>query len=242
MGRLSGKRALITGAANGMGAAIAKRFADEGAELLLTDIEMSQLELVVNGLSGTAHVQCLDVSSEADWLALATWIGAEWGALNILANNAGSYSANSLLNTSVAEFDQVVRVNQLGCFLGMRTTVPFMRDGGSIINCSSAAGLRGSPNMFAYAGAKWAVRGMTKAAALELGSSKIRVNSIHPGPIATRMILGNSKEVNDGIIARTPLGRMGLPEEIADLVTFLASDESAYITGAEFAIDGGVSI
>ncbi|HEX7854965.1 MAG TPA: glucose 1-dehydrogenase [Sphingobium sp.] len=244
MARLTGKRAIITGGANGMGAAIARRFVAEGAEVVITDIEDDALAAQAAEIGEMVQHFHLDVSLEEDWTRVSDHITTSWGGVDILVNNAGLFSNAGLAGTTVEQFERIIRVNQLGCFLGMRVIAPLIAEagGGSIINLSSAAGLRGVASMFAYGASKWAVRGMTKCAAIELAAAKIRVNSIHPGAISTRMILENTQEVNEAIVNGTPLGRRGEPGEVADLVLFLASDESTYITGAEVAIDGGVSI
>ncbi|HEX7894076.1 MAG TPA: glucose 1-dehydrogenase [Terriglobales bacterium] len=244
MARLTGKRAIITGGANGMGAATAQRFVAEGADVIITDIEGDALMAKAAEIGEKVQYFHLDVSLEEDWNRVSDHLNAVWGGADILVNNAGVFSDADLAGTTVEQFERIIRVNQLGCFLGMRVIAPLIAaaGGGAIINLSSAAGLRGAASMFAYGATKWAVRGMTKCAAIELAPAKVRVNSIHPGAISTRMILKNTQEVNEAIVNSTPLGRRGEPGEVADLILFLASDESAYITGAEVAIDGGISI
>ena len=159
-------------------------------------------------------------------------------------NNAGIYQPRSLMETDTELFERHTRVNQLGCFLGMKTAVQLMEQsgGGSIVNISSVAGLRGSPGAIAYSATKWALRGMTKAAAIDLASRKIRVNSVHPGPIDTEMLKVRTPEQNQQRLQLVPMKRMGTAEEVASLVLFLLSDESGYITGAEMTIDGGASL
>jgi 3alpha(or 20beta)-hydroxysteroid dehydrogenase len=244
MSRLKGKRTLITGGANGMGAETARRFVDEGAKVILGDVEVEPLARVCRKLGDAAQGIQLDVGSEADWNAAAKHILSVWGGLDVLVNNAGLFQATGMADTALADFQQIVRVNQTGTFLGMKAMAPLMAcsGGGAIVNISSGAGLRGGPSSFAYSATKWAVRGMTKCAALELAASNIRVNSVHPGAIETRMIMGHDAAVKQLVSSRTPLGRMGEPREVADLTVFLASDESSYITGAEVAVDGGFTI
>ncbi len=156
----------------------------------------------------------------------------------------GKAVAESLLDTTDEEFDEITRINQRGPFLGMRAAAPAMRasGGGSIINISSGAGLRGVRNMLAYATTKWALRGMTKCAALELAADRIRVNSIHPGVIETPMLKHNPAVFNDAMVRATPIARIGQPEDIARMVLYLASDAASFITGAEFAVDGGGTV
>jgi 3alpha(or 20beta)-hydroxysteroid dehydrogenase len=184
-----------------------------------------------------------DVTSEAGWAA-AIGAAEAMGGLHGLVNNAGIYIPKRLMETDAALFERHMRINQLGCFLGMRDVAgPMERSGGgSIVNISSTAGLRGSPGAIAYSATKWALRGMTKAAALELASRKIRVNSVHPGPIDTEMLSVRTPEENEKRMRMVPMKRMGTAEEVARLVLFLLSDDSGYITGAEVAIDGGVSL
>ena len=161
-----------------------------------------------------------------------------------MVNNAGIYVPRTLMETDAVLFERHMRVNQLGCFLGMKAVVPAMEraGGGSIVNISSTAGLRGSPGAIAYSSTKWALRGMTKAAAIDLAPRGIRVNSVHPGPIDTDMVKVWSNEQRATRIGQIPMGRMGTAEEVARTVLFLLSDDSAYMTGAELAIDGGISL
>src|SRR6202007_2885136 len=159
-------------------------------------------------------------------------------------NNAGIYQPRTLTETDTELFERHMRVNQLGCFLGMKAVVPLMAQsgGGSIVNISSVAGLRGSPGAIAYSATKWALRGMTKSAAVDLAPRRIRVNSVHPGPIDTDMIKIRGEEANRLRTEQVPMKRMGTAAEVAKLVLWLLSDESAYVTGAEISIDGGVSL
>jgi len=241
MGELDGRVALVTGGARGQGAAEARLFKGEGATVVITDV-LDELGEQAAGEIGADYLH-LDVSSESDWEAVVADIVARHGRLDILMNNAGIFQAARLLNTSTQMWDRMVAINQTGVFLGMRTAAPAMIDagnGGSIINTSSVAGLEGIFGSTAYGATKWAVTGMTKTAAKELGRHKIRVNSIHPGVILTdmvdEMVGGNA----DKMAARQPIQRLGEPEDIAEMALFLASDRSSYTTGQAFTVDGGV--
>nr|WP_197288201.1 glucose 1-dehydrogenase [Nocardia sp. NRRL S-836] len=242
MMRLSGKVALITGAARGQGAAAARRFVEEGAAVLLTDVLDEPGKELAASLGATYFH--LDVSSEEDWAAAVSAAG-ELGEISVLVNNAGVLHFSPLADTTLADYQRVISINQVGTFLGMRAVVPSMKraSGGSIVNVSSVEGLAGMPMLTAYTASKFAIRGMTKVAALELGEHGIRVNSVHPGAIDTAMVstaLGREIDVSP-IGKRLALRRIGQPEEVANVVLFLASDESAYCTGAEFAVDGGAT-
>jgi 3alpha(or 20beta)-hydroxysteroid dehydrogenase len=240
MGILEGKVAIITGAARGQGEAEARLFVGEGAKVMLTDV-LPEGGAVAEALGDLAAFSAHDVSSAADWERVVHATTQRFGRLDILVNNAGIYRMRSLLDTTDEEFDEITRINQRGPFLGMRGTAQAMRasGGGSIINISSGAGLRGVRNMIAYATTKWALRGMTKCAALELAADRIRVNSIHPGVIETPMLNENPAAFNDAMVRATPIGRIGRPDDIAQMVLYLASDAASFITGAEFAVDGG---
>ncbi|MGH7155970.1 MAG: SDR family NAD(P)-dependent oxidoreductase, partial [Acetobacteraceae bacterium] len=183
------------------------------------------------------------VTEEADWTA-AVNAAERMGGLHGMVNNAAIFVPRGLMDTDVALFERHMRVNQLGCFIGMKAVVAPMErgGGGSIVNISSVAGLRGSPGAVAYSATKWALRGMTKAAAIDLAGRGIRVNSVHPGPIDTEMLKARTLEENQRRLQLVPFKRMGTAEEVAQLVLFLLSDESGYITGAEVTIDGGVSL
>ena len=242
MGRLEGKTALITGGARGQGAAEAALFAEEGANVVLTDVLDEEGERTADIIGGTFLHH--DVSSEDEWAAVVARTVELHGGLDVLVNNAAIYSPSSLLETEPDEYRRVIEVNQVGVYLGMRAVAQVMieRGGGSIVNISSGAGMRAGSGGFAYTASKWAVRGMTRSAAVRLGPHGIRVNSIHPGFTDTAM-LGQTRIVQSGnldaVVGRIPLGRIGQPEEVARLALFLASDESAYSTGSEFIVDGG---
>ena len=238
MKKLDGKVVLITGSAGGIGAATAKLFANQGAHLVLADVA----PLPASPDQMTIH---LDVTDEAGWTAAVDQTVKRFGRLDVLMNNAGIFKMAPLEQTSVAMFEQTVRINQLGVFLGMRAVAPVMKaqNAGSIINISSVGGLLGSPNNIAYSGTKWAVRGMTKCAATELAPFKVRVNSIHPGGVDTPMLTAQFQGAAlAGVASGTPLGRLATAEDVAAMALFLASDDSAYSTGSEFVCDGGMSM
>jgi 3alpha(or 20beta)-hydroxysteroid dehydrogenase len=244
MGRLSGKVALITGAARGQGAAAARKFAAEGAKVIIGDIDDDEGKALADEIG--AVYQHLDVSQEADWSAAVERAVDEFGQLTVLVNNAGILHFSELGKTRLADYERVIRVNQIGAFLGMRSVVEPMSEAGtgSIINVSSVEGLAGMPFLIAYTASKFAIRGMTKVAALELGGRGVRVNSVHPGVIDTKMVsdaAGGADVDLSPAAKKLALGRIGRAEEIANLVVFLASDESSYCTGAEFVADGGAT-
>jgi len=243
MGRFTGKVVIVTGAARGQGAAEAKLFADEGACVVLTDLN-EDVEVVAKRIGANALFVRHDVSSKVAWDGVVAAALDRFGRIDVLVNNAGIYRPRPLQNSDEALFEQHYRINQLGVFLGMRAVLEPMKNGGggAIVNTSSAAGLGGYPGMIAYSTSKWAVRGLTKCAAADLGPLRIRVNSVHPGAIDTPMLAANSPEMNQGMISVTPLGRLGTPEEVAALVVFLASDNASFITGAEVTVDGGIRL
>lgn len=242
-GELEGKVALVSGAARGMGAEEARLFAAEGAKVVLGDVLDEEGGKTAAEIGESAHFVHLDVTSEADWTAAVAEAEARFGRLDILVNNAGILRFGLLEDTPLEEFELVVRVNQTGTFLGMKSAVPALRraGGGSIVNISSLAGMEGVGGACAYTASKFAVRGMTKVAALELGPSSIRVNSVHPGGIETPMTrpLGSAPASSDSSMPGSPIPRIGRPEEVANLVLWLASDRSSYCTGSEFVVDGG---
>ena len=239
--RLDGKVALITGGARGQGEAEARLFTAAGARVVVTDVLDEQGIAVAADIGDTARFVHHDVRDEASWATAVGIATSEFGRLDVLVNNAGILQTNRIENQTLEGFEAIVRVNLYGVFNGMRAVIAPMRasGGGSIVNISSAAGLRGVPGYGAYGATKWAVRGITKTAALELASDRIRVNSVHPGAVDTPMVATSNLQRGEGGLPSAPLGRVGIPEDIANLVLFLASDASSYITGAEFAIDGG---
>jgi 3alpha(or 20beta)-hydroxysteroid dehydrogenase len=242
MGRLSGKVALITGGAQGQGAAASRRFVHEGAQVVIADIADEPGKALAEELGESAHYVHLDVSEEQSWQAAVDEAVATFGPLDVLINNAGILMFADLTQMPVADLERLFRVNVFGCFLGMKTVAPVMieRGGGSIVNSSSVEGLAGMSSLVGYTGTKFAVRGMTKAAAMELGPKGIRVNSVHPGMVDTGMTRQYAGEEGMKWAAtRVALKRVGQPDDIAQMYVFLASDESSFSTGAEFVADGG---
>ena len=239
MGRLEDKVCLITGAARGQGAEEAKLFAREGGLVWMVDVLDEEGEALAGEIGAT--YRHLDVTSERDWEAIVDEIRLTAGSLQVLVNNAGVFPLNRMVTTSVEEYQRTMDINALGVFLGMKTCAPLLIESGngSIVNISSVAGMRASVGSFAYGASKWAVRGMTKTAAVELARKGVRVNSIHPGVIETPMVADVPNV--DKVAGRTPLGRSADAAEVASLALYLASDESSYSTGAEFVVDGGLS-
>lgn len=243
MNKLNGKVALITGAASGMGAAQARVFVEEGASVLLCDVDPAG-QAFADNLGERAAFFALDVSNEAQWAKAVVLAEKRFGDINILVNTAGVAIIRPIEETTGADFDLQYRVNQLGPFLGTRAVLAGMKrlGGGSIINISSGAGLKAAPTMAAYSATKSAVRGLTKSLAGELAPHRIRVNTIYPGAIDTPMLRRNPEALNAILIEMTPLKRLGTPEEIAAATLFLASDDASFVTGADFAVDGGGTI
>ncbi|MGD9984430.1 MAG: glucose 1-dehydrogenase [Porticoccaceae bacterium] len=245
MKNLEGKVALITGAARGQGAAEARLFAARGAKVMLCDVLDADGQKTAAAIGPAAAYLRLDVTDEDSWHAAVEATVARFGKLNVLVNNAGIGLLGALKTMSVADYMKTIEINQLGVFLGMRSVAAAMKaaGGGSIINISSIAGLGGAVGGVAYCASKFAVRGMTKVAAMELGPDNIRVNSIHPGGVMTNMLTdaGLTGAGADAMFARTPLGRIAQPEEMATLAAYLASDDSSYSTGSEFVADGGLT-
>jgi len=242
-GDLEGKVALISGSARGMGAEEARLFVAQGARVVLGDVLDEEGEKTAAELGESAIYQPLDVTNEAAWRTAVAKAESAFGKLDVLVNNAGILRFGALEETSVEEYELVIRVNQLGPFLGMKSAAPALRraGGGAIVNISSLAGIQGVAGAVAYTSSKFAVRGMTKVAALELGSAGIRVNSVHPGGVETPMTrpFGDETDPAQTREYTTPIPRIGRPDEIAQLVLFLASDKSSYCTGSEFVVDGG---
>jgi 3alpha(or 20beta)-hydroxysteroid dehydrogenase len=245
MGRLDGKVALITGAARGQGAAEARLFVEEGAHVMMGDVLDDDGEVVAKELGDRAAYRHHDVTSEDDWDAIVAATRSQFGRVDVLVNNAGVFRILGMTMTTLEEYMRIVTINQVGPFLGMKAVTETMiaQGSGSIVNISSVAGLTGTPGTIAYTASKFAVSGMTKVAAVELAPFGVRVNSVHPGFIDTQMThdlfaLGGDAGL-DATRARVPNGRLGTAEDVARLVLYLASDDSAYSTGSEFVIDGG---
>jgi len=259
-GRVSGKVALVTGGASGIGRGCAEKLAAEGAFVVVTDIQDHLGEEVVAGIQkadGQAEYRRQDVTDEDVWAEVVAGVQARHGRLDILVNNAGIGIGGSILDMTLANWRRQTAINLDGVFLGTKHSIPLMRasgDGGSIVNISSVAGLKGSANLAGYCATKGGVRLFTKAVALECANAKdgIRVNSVHPGLIETPIWLTVGEAVSPGANAppdldamsalAVPLGVKGVPEDIANGVLWLCSDESRYVTGQELVIDGGLTV
>jgi 3alpha(or 20beta)-hydroxysteroid dehydrogenase len=240
-GRLDGKVALISGGARGQGEAEARRFVAEGAKVVIGDILEAEGKAVADSLGEACTFVRLDVTDEESWAAAVATAAERYGPITILVNNAGILSFGPVDRIKRDEYERILQVNLVGVLLGMQAVTRTMRDagGGAIVNISSTSGLQGLPFVGAYGSSKWAVRGLTKSAAIDLGPKGIRVNSVHPGGIDTPMIAGTSGEAP--YYKRLPVPRMGTSDEVANAVLFLASDEASYVTGAELAVDGGAT-
>ncbi|MEU9022919.1 glucose 1-dehydrogenase [Actinomadura sp. NPDC048394] len=241
--RLDGKVAVVTGAARGQGEAEARMLAEAGARVVLTDVLEAEGAALAGSIGDAARFIRHDVASADDWERVVAVAREEFGGVDVLVNNAAIWRTAPVADETRENFEEILRINLVGPFLGVRAVVPAMRErgGGSIVNISSTAGLRGIRGHSAYGASKFGLRGLTLSAALDLGADGIRVNSVHPGVIDTPMIASIGVERGAGKAPRVPLGRAGIPEDVAGLVLFLASDASAYITGAELAVDGGLS-
>jgi NAD(P)-dependent dehydrogenase (short-subunit alcohol dehydrogenase family) len=245
--RLEGKVALITGGAGGIGLATARRFIAEGAEVTIAEIDTSAAERAVSETPGLAYAE-LDVTNESSWVRVVEHVVARHGRLDVLINNAGVGYSEDLETLDLATWHKTFAVNTDGVFLGCREAIKVMKtNGGAIVNVSSIAGLLGVPQMPAYGASKAAVREFTKTVALYCTDRgyPVRCNSVHPTFVETNML---ESLVKDGrnpdsrrtkLAASVPMGRFGRPEEIADMILFLASEEASFVTGAEFVIDGG---
>jgi 3alpha(or 20beta)-hydroxysteroid dehydrogenase len=241
---LDGKIAIVTGAARGMGASHARHFAACGAKVVLADVLDAEGQAVADDLGDSACYVHLDVTSETDWDNAVRMALARFGRLNVLVNNAGVQPIKLMADMSVEEFRRCLDINAVGQFIGIKAVTDAMTaaGGGSIVNISSTNGYVGAAAMSAYTSSKFAVRGLTRCAALELGHSGIRVNSVHPGGVDTAMTRDPAWEGQDSsaFFATLPVPRIGQPDDISRMVAWLASDESAYATGAEFLVDGGL--
>jgi 3alpha(or 20beta)-hydroxysteroid dehydrogenase len=238
MGRVDGKVAIVTGGARGMGASHARHLAAEGAKVLVGDVLDDRGDQLVREIGASARYMHLDVTDPDHWETAIATVTGEFGKLDVLVNNAGIANGAPIQAFPLDKWQRIIDVNLTGTFLGIRAAVEPMiaAGGGSIMNVSSIAGLRGSVWSHGYVASKWAVRGLAKSAALELAPHNIRVNSIHPGHIPTPMVA----DLPDDLWT-IPLGRPGTFDEVSMFVVFLASDESSYATGAEFTVDGGLT-
>jgi 3alpha(or 20beta)-hydroxysteroid dehydrogenase len=245
MGRLDGKVALITGGARGMGKSHVRHFVAEGARVVFGDV-LDDKGAHVAAQLGEESCRYIhhDVTSEEDWSAAVALATGAFGRLDVLVNNAGILTFATISDMTLEAFRRVLDVNAVGCWLGMKAVIGPMKEGsgGSIVNISSVEGFTGAAGLSAYSASKFAIRGMTKAAAQELGQFGIRVNSVHPGGVLTRMVLDQADSGRDGgnFLGSLPLARFAEPAEVSRLVTYLASDESSYSTGSEFVVDGGL--
>ena len=242
MARLAGKVAIITGAAQGMGASHAKKFIDEGAKVVLTDLNEEKGQALASELGEHAAFVKHNVTNAEDWANAVAQAEEKFGPVNVLVNNAGITMAKSILQTTEEEYRRIVDINQVSVFLGMKAIIPSMQKagGGSIVNISSMNGL--VAGAIGYTDTKFAVRGMTKAAAMECANYGIRVNSVHPGVIATPMVVQeDTKAAVEEFSKHIPMKRVAQSEEVSNMVLFLASDEASYSTGSEFVVDGGMT-
>jgi NAD(P)-dependent dehydrogenase (short-subunit alcohol dehydrogenase family) len=250
-GRLNAKIAMITGAASGLGEAIARRYSAEGASVVIADIDERAGRALAAELGATASFERLDVTREEEWIAVLGSVGRRHGHLDVLVNNAGITTMGSVESLSVEGFRNMLEIDLVGVFLGCKHAIGLMKGrNASIINMSSMCGIRAQENLAGYNAAKAGVTHLTKSAALHYAKSGygIRCNSIHPGAVRTVMLekvmaqVDDPKALYDGFVAVHPIGRIGMPEEIAAIALYLASDESGFATGGEFVIDGGSSL
>ena len=246
MARLDGKVAIVTGGAQGQGAAICRGFVAEGARVVVADVAVEEGEVLAKELGDSALFVRHDVTSEDDWAATVAAAEETFGRVDVLVNNAGILLFSELTATSLADYERVIRVNQFGTFLGMRAVVPAMEraGGGSIVNSSSIEGLGGMPFLVAYSSSKFAIRGMTKAAAMEVGPKGIRVHAISPGPLKTRAASGlkDFDLLLNEAMQRAPLGDLIDIEDVGFACAYLATPLARRLTGTTLYVDGGVNI
>lgn len=242
MAKLLDKVAIVTGGARGMGESHVRRFFEEGAKVVFTDINEEVGEKLAAELGDNALFVKHDVTDEAGWQEVIEKTEAAFGPVNVLVNNAGISMSKSIFDMSVEDYKKIIDINQVSVFIGMKAVLPSMQkaEGGSIVNISSMNGIVGGA--IGYTDSKFAVRGMTKAAALQVGHLGIRVNSVHPGVIETPMVTeGDAVEQIKEFAKHIPMRRMAQSEEVTNMVLFLASEDSSYSTGSEFIIDGGLT-
>jgi 3alpha(or 20beta)-hydroxysteroid dehydrogenase len=243
-GRLEGKIAIITGAARGQGEAEARLFAAEGAKVVVADVLADEAAAVAESIgSEAARAVTLDVTDEEAWQRVVAETEEAWGPITTLVNNAGILDFNAIHKYDADRFRTVLDVNVMGCFLGIKSVVRSMRTtgNGSIVNISSNGGMEGLPYLSAYSTSKWAIRGLSRSAAIELGRQGIRVNTVHPGGIDTPMTRfgGDVSNEDAAFYQNLPIKRVGTVDDVAPVVLFLCSDEAGYVTGAEYVVDGG---
>lgn len=241
MGRFDGKTVIITGAARGLGASHARGFAAEGANVVVADLLEDEGMALAKEIGDRAIYAPLDVTDADGWAALVQETESVFGPVSVLVNNAGVASLGGIEQTGPETWRWVLDVNVTGAFLGIRAVAPSLRKagGGSIVNISSVAGMMGVAGLGGYTTSKWALRGLTKVAALELARDGVRVNSVHPGAVNTSMTVSPDGEVLFTDLAQLPVDRLAEPSEITSLVLFIASEEAAFSTGSEFVADGG---
>ncbi|MGP6172226.1 glucose 1-dehydrogenase [Microbacterium sp. A196] len=241
-GRLAGKTALITGGAMGMGAAHARAFVAEGAQVVIADLADDAGTALADELGDAARFVHLNVTDPAQWESAVAETVGHFGKLNVLINNAGIFTTGSLEEYTLETWDKTLAINLTGAFLGLKSAVAALAEAApaSVVNISSTAGIEGYPGFHGYSASKWGLRGLTRSAALELADRSIRVNSVHPGGIATPLLQA-LRTIEESDLEGSTLERLARPEEITGLLVFLASDESSFVTGAEHVIDGGVT-